>query len=295
MTGAEPQWAAVVVNYNAGPHLAACIRSVLADTSAGAPEVVVVDNASSDDSLAGLEALPIALVHSGGNVGLAAAANLGIAATRAPVVAIVNPDTVLAPGAAAALLDRLDREPDLGAVGPRIDNPDGTIYPSARIEPSLRDSIGHGVLGAWWPTNPFTRRYRELDRDPGTARDVDWLSGAAVWCRRAALDDVGGWDERYFMFMEDVDLGRRLRARGWRVAYEPAATIVHEEGVSRAHHPYRMIAVHHRAVWRYADRWWRGPRRALLGPAALVLVARAGLTMLRRAVGVRRRRPQVGG
>ena len=295
MHAPTPSWAAVIVNYNAGEHLRGCIASVLADDSAGPVEVVVVDNASTDDSLATIADLDAMVVHAGANLGLAAAANLGIAATTAPWVAVINPDTLLRRGSAARLVGRLQHEPDLGAVGPRIDNPDGSVYPSARREPNLGVAVGHTLAGAWWPKNPFTRRYRELDANPALARDVDWISGAGMWLARAALDDVGGWDERYFMFMEDVDLGRRLRERGWRVAYEPDAALVHEEGVSRAHHPYRMIAVHHRAVFRYADRWWDGPRRVLLPGAAALLTVRALVTMARRAFGSRRRRPQVCG
>lgn len=285
--GARPSWAAVIVNYNAGEHLAACVRSVLADDTAGIPEVVVVDNGSTDRSLEALAPLQpaVAIVHAGGNVGLAAGANLGIAATRAPIVAVLNPDTELRRGSAAALVGRLVRDAELGVVGPRIDNPDGTIYPSARHEPGAIDSIGHALLGAICPHNRFTRRYRELDADPAVARDVDWLSGAAMWFRRGALDAVGGWDERYFMFMEDVDVCRRLRAAGWRVGYEPGGSVMHVEGVSRARHPYRMIAVHHQSVWRFARRHWSGPRRWLLPLVAPVLAVRAVATMAGRRFG----------
>ncbi len=289
------RWSAVVVNYNAGHHLAPCIESLLADDSAGRADVVVVDNASDDDSLASLGDLDVSVVHSGSNLGYAAAANLGIATTRTDVVAVINPDTLLVAGSAARMLDRLDASAELGAVGPRITNPDGSTYPSARREPSTLDSIGHALLGGWRPRNRFTRRYRELDVDPSQPRDVDWLSGAAIWFRRSALDAVGGWDERFFMFLEEVDLCRRLREGGWRIAYEPTAQLVHEEGVSRAHHPYRMIVAHHRSAWRYAVKWWSGPRRALLPLAAIGLGVRVTFAIAARGLGGRRRRPQVGG
>jgi len=120
------------------------------------------------------------------------------------------------------------------------------------------------------------------------------VSGAAVWLRREALDDVGGWDERYFMYMEDVDLCWRLRGAGWGVAYEPAGRVVHVQGASTARRPYRMIVEHHRSVWRYADARWRGPRRLLLGPAAAYLALRAVLAAVEHAWRDRRdttRRP----
>jgi N-acetylglucosaminyl-diphospho-decaprenol L-rhamnosyltransferase len=278
-TGGPPGWAAVVVNYNAGAALTACVESVQEQDPR--PELVVVDNASSDSSVDGLRrAQPgVRVVHSGANLGYARAANLGIAATAAPVVAVLNPDTVLAPGTGAALLARFAADPALGAAGPRLCNPDGTVYPSARQVPGLVDAVGHGLLFFVWRDNPFTARYRETGADPERPRDVDWVSGAAVWLRRAALDDVGGWDERYFMYVEDVDLCWRLRRAGWRVAYEPAGTVEHLLGVSTAGRPYRMIAEHHRSLLRFAAVRFTGPRRALLPPAAAFLAARGALAM----------------
>lgn len=286
------------MSYQAGPHLEGCVRSLLADTSAGSsPEVVVVDNGSTDGSPEALErSCPgVPVLRPGANLGYARAANLGIAATHAPVVAVCNPDLVVEAGTGAALVDRLDRDPRLGAVGPRIRNPDGSVYPSARRVPSLVDAVGHGLLGLVWRSNPFTRRYRELDADPDRSRDVDWVSGAAIWLRREALDAVGGWDERYFMYVEDVDLCWRLRQADWRVAYEPAGDVVHVQGVSTAARPFRMIVEHHRSLWRFAARRWRGPRRLLLVPAAVYLAVRAGLAMLANLLPGKRRAPRVSG
>ena len=282
-------WAAVIVNYNAGAALAGCVASVLGQDPH--PELVVVDNASTDGSVGGLlRAHPgVRVVHSGGNLGYARAANLGIAATAASVVAVLNPDTVLMAGTGAALTARFAAEPDLAAVGPRLRNADGTVYPSARRVPSLVDAVGHGLLFFVWRDNPFTRRYRETGADPGQPRDVDWVSGAAVWLRRDALDAVGGWDERYFMYVEDVDLCWRLHRAGWRVAYEPAGTVEHLLGVSTAGRPYRMIAEHHRSLLRFAAVRFTGPRRALLGPAAAFLTARGALAMAHHRLAATRR------
>src|SRR5690348_1558145 len=131
------RWAAVVVNYEAGSVLTECIRSLRADTSAGPVELVVVDNGSRDDSIARLQAeiADVRVVHAPGNVGYARGANLGIAATRAPIVALVNPDATVDGGTAAAMLACFDADSRLGAAGPRVRNPDGTDYPSARSIP----------------------------------------------------------------------------------------------------------------------------------------------------------------
>jgi N-acetylglucosaminyl-diphospho-decaprenol L-rhamnosyltransferase len=290
---AEPlRWAAVVVNYEGGDRLVGCVRSIVADTSAGPVEVVVVDNGSSDGSIDALRAaIPGAsVVRAPGNVGYARAANLGIAATRAPVVAVLNVDTVVEAGAAKVLLDRLDREARLGAVGPQLRNPDGTSYPSSRTMPSIPVAVGHAVVGLWKPDNRFTTRYRQLDADPTVPRLVDVVSGAAIWLRRAALDDVGGWDERYFMYLEDTDLCWRLRRAGWEVAYEPSAVVDHEQGVITARRPYRMLLEHHRSAWRFAKVRLTGARALLLPFAAVFFAMRAVLAVAAQAWRARGRR-----
>ncbi|MGH9005029.1 MAG: glycosyltransferase family 2 protein, partial [Acidimicrobiia bacterium] len=242
-SSADAPWAAVVVNYNAGPALGDCVASALAQNPP--PELVVVDNASTDGSVDGLlRAHPgVRVVQSGGNLGYARAANLGIAATGAPVVAVLNPDTVLAPGVGRALAGRFAAEVDLGALGPRLNNPDGSVYPSARRIPTVVDAVGHGLLFFVWPDNPFTGRYRETGADPARPRDVDWVSGAAIWLRRAALDDIGGWDERYFMYVEDVDLCWRLRSAGARVVVEPSARVRHAADLSSGRRLFSSLAL----------------------------------------------------
>jgi N-acetylglucosaminyl-diphospho-decaprenol L-rhamnosyltransferase len=293
----EPRWAAVVVNYEAGPLLRACVESLLADTSAGPPEVVVVDNGSGDGSVAALRrALPaVRVVEPGRNVGYAAAANRGTAVTTAAVVAVCNPDLEVRPGTGAAVLARFAAEPDLAAVGPALRNPDGSRYPSARAHPALSDAVGHALLGRVRPRNRFTRRYRQLDVDWTRARDVDWLSGAMLFLRRSAVDSVGGWDERYFMYVEDVDLCWRLGQLGWRISYDPAGEAIHVQGASTARRPYRMIVEHHRSVYRFAERRWRGARRLLLVPAAVFLTGRALVEMAAQALRTRPEAPRVSG
>lgn len=290
-------WSVVVVNYEAGPALVDCVRSLVADTSAGGPpEVVVVDNGSSDGSVAALaSAVPgVEVLRSATNVGYGTAANRGIAATRAPVVLVCNPDARTEPGTAAAMLRRFETESDLGAAGPRISDTDGIWYPSARMVPGVPDAVGHAVFGFVWRRNPWTRRYRQLHTDPALPRDVDWVSGAAIWLRRSAAASVGGFDERYFMYVEDVDLCWALRRAGWRVAYEPGGSVVHVQGVSTARHPYRMILEHHRSLARFAAKRWRGVRRLLVVPAVAFLTCRAVVVMAARAIRERYRRAARG-
>jgi N-acetylglucosaminyl-diphospho-decaprenol L-rhamnosyltransferase len=210
-------------------------------------------------------------------------------------VAVGNPDLEVEPGTAAAMLARLRAEPDLAAVGPALRNPDGSQYPSARAHVSERDAVGHAIFGRIRPRNRFTRRYRQLDADWEHPRDVDWVSGALVFLRRAAVDSVGGWDERYFMYMEDVDLCWRLRRLGWRVAYDPGGVAVHLQGASTAGRPFRMIIQHHRSVYRFAARRWHGVHRWLLIPTAAFLGIRALVDMAARALRARPEPPKVSG
>lgn len=254
MTSPAQRVVAVVVNFNAGDYLPACVRSLRA---AGVEHVVVADNASSDGSLAAAVAADSAIivVETGGNFGYGGGVNRGAAAAPggADVLLVCNPDLIIDPVAVKAMLDALDADAELGIVGPRIDNPDGTLYPSARIVPGPFDALGHAFLGIIKPNNRFTRRYRMLDVDQSVARRVDWISGACFAIRRDLFERLGGFDEDYYMYLEEVDLCSRARAVGAAIGYEPAAQVVHVGGVSTRQLPYRMLAEHHRSVMRW---WW---------------------------------------
>lgn len=267
---------AIVVNYNAARHLSACLRSLDAN---GVDEVVVIDNGSVDASQQVVRAAGVRWVPTGANLGYGRAANVGAATAQARAAAyllVCNPDTELDDGAVPALRAALLSAPDLGLVGPRLSNPDGSMYPSARTFPDLVDAMGHGLFGMFSPRNRFTRRYRMLDWDHGGRARVDWVSGACFLARRSAWDAVGGFNPAYFMYMEDVDLCWRLKQSGWGVGYEPAARVLHVQGVSTNHHPYRMLAAHHLSMWRFARNATVGPKRAALPLVAVGLAARFG-------------------
>jgi N-acetylglucosaminyl-diphospho-decaprenol L-rhamnosyltransferase len=278
---------AVVVNYNAGHHLRKAVASLRRD---GVDDIVVVDNGSVDDSLAALQSADggVRVVHAGSNLGFGGAANRGVAATDTRYVAVLNPDVVVKPETIGALVAALDANPRLAIVGPRIDTPNGEWYPSARAFPTLRDALGHAFLHFVAPRNRFSRRYKVLDHDPAVARPADWVSGTFFVVRRDAFDAVGGFDEAYFMYVEDVDLCWRLRQAGWDVRYDPAGRVTHVIGVSSERAPYRMILAHHRSLFRFSVKTHTGRRRALLPFIAVGLALRALLACLQRAV---RRRP----
>lgn len=279
--------AGIVVNYNAGEYVVPCVASLLA---AGVACVVVVDNGSTDGSeqLLARHHPEAKWAPTGANLGYGGAANFGAAMVGAEYLLVCNADVVVEPGAVACMRGFLDQRPEVAVVGPRIVGQEGDLYPSARRFPDLVEAFGHGIVGQFWPGNPFSRRYRMTDWDHAGARDVDWVSGACFLARRTAWDAVGGFDRSYFMYLEDVDLCWRLRAAGWVVSYEPRAQVVHVQGVSADRHPYRMLLAHHRSMWLFARRTTTGWRRALLALVWPALALRFGLTSVRRALGAAR-------
>lgn len=239
----------VVVSHDTRDDALACLDTL---APAGASRAILVDSGSTDGTAEAVRtAHPDVLVIELDNVGYGRAANAGVDRCDAPVVVIANADTRFAPGSVTRLAEALARDPGLAAAGPQVRYPDGRMQASARTVPPLWVAAGHAVLGLWWPTNPFTRRYRMTDADPDVARDADWLSGCAVAVRRDVFREVGGFDPGYFMYVEDVDLGRRLRDQGWRLRFEPSARVVHAVGASTSRRPARMVLHHARSLDRY--------------------------------------------
>jgi N-acetylglucosaminyl-diphospho-decaprenol L-rhamnosyltransferase len=279
--GAGRRTAAVVVNYESGPALARCVADL---DACGVRELVVVDNGSDDGSLAAARATirELEVILPGENLGYGAAANRGVAASSSEFVLVCNPDLEVPPGAIESLAAALDDDPDCALVGPLIRTPEGDRYPSARRFPSMVDAAGHSLLGIFVPDNRFTRNYQrtELEVPAGEPLVVDWVSGACFLVRRTAFELVGGFDESYFMYLEDVDLCWRLGRAGWRVAYATSAEVTHLQGRSTDRHPYRMILEHHRSLLRFASRSSTGWRKALLPPVAVGVAVRACLACL---------------
>ncbi|KOV79897.1 N-acetylglucosaminyl-diphospho-decaprenol L-rhamnosyltransferase [Nocardia sp. NRRL S-836] len=219
--------------------------------------VILADNGSTDGvpEQVAAEREHVTFVPTGGNLGYGGGANRGVAALPHDVgwILISNPDIEFSPGSVDVLIDAASRWPRGGMFGPLIREPNGEIYPSARLLPSVGRGIGHALFAVVWPGNPWTRAYRQ-EQEP-VEREAEWLSGSCFLMRREAFDAVGGFDERYFMYFEDVDLGDRVARAGWLNVYVPEAEVVHIGGHSTARASDRMLAEHHRSAYRYlADR-----------------------------------------
>ncbi len=278
---------AVVVDYNAGDLLGECVRSLLGD---GVRQIVVVENGEERTARRALDGLRVPLVVTGRNLGYGAGANRGIASSGdSEYVLVCNPDLRVHEGAAEKLVAALDDHPDWAIVGPRIVDPSGVEYPSVRRFPSMTEAAGHALLALVRPDNRFSRRYKaEVGEE---TRAVDWVSGACFCARRTALEELGGFDEAYFMFAEDIDLCWRAHQAGWGVGVAPQAQVTHVHGASRRHHPYRMLVAHHRSALRFEARRARGVERLALPAAAVVLGLRLGMALADEAFRRRGRRP----
>jgi GT2 family glycosyltransferase len=248
----------IIVNFNAGAALAATLESLGPGLAEFAWDAVVVDNASTDGSERATESAGprVRLLRQSRNLGFARGVNAGLVATAAPLVLIQNPDCTLRPGAAAVLAGVLDAYPDAGVVGPRILDPDGTVQESARGDPNLLTGLfgRTTMLSRLAPDLPVVRRNLAARRaiDQGTESvAVDWISGACMLARRSALTAVGGFDERYFLYWEDADLCRRLRAAGWTTRYVPQALVVHRVGGSSDSVRRLAIRAFHQSAYRY--------------------------------------------
>ncbi len=237
--GALPM-AVAVVSFETADVLEPCLASV---ALAGPAETVVVDNASTDTSAELVrERFPdVLLIVNDRNRGYGAAANQAVAASRAPVVLLLNSDIELEPGAVESLGRYLGEHPEVAIAGPRLANTDGTLQPSTFPFPSISDMLlGETGLHLLLRRVPWLRERFLRTWDHERPRAVPWLRGAALAIRRSAFEAVGGFDEDFFMYWEEVDLCRRLRAIGLETHYAPVTTIVHARAVSTSRHARAM-------------------------------------------------------
>jgi N-acetylglucosaminyl-diphospho-decaprenol L-rhamnosyltransferase len=275
--------AIVVVNFNTGEYLARCVASVFRGAGGLALDVLVIDNASHDGSAGGARAQQprMRLIENPTNRGLSAAWNQGAAETEAPWILFLNPDAEVWEGDLAAFLKVGEGRPDVGLLGPVVRNADGTLYESGRVFPTVGQALGHAFLGPFAPRNRYTRAYKRPDWDRTTEREVDWVSGACMLVRRSAFEQVGRFDEAFWLYGEELDLCTRLRERGWRVLYSPELEILHEGGVSTGR-SRRTHVLHSGSIYRYYRKHRaRGWRRVTLPLARVALRARAELVAVR--------------
>jgi hypothetical protein len=291
-----PDVSVVIVSWNARDHLARCLAALEAGAGEVSVETIVVDNASTDGSPAMVaERFPRArLVQNATNLGFGRACNLGAAQAAGRAILLLNSDCELVPGALAAMLAVLDTDSALGAVFARLVNADGTLQPSVHAAlPTPWSQAGDVVFASSLRyalyRAPALKRVllRGTLRRHATAHDVAWGGAACALVRRKAFEAVGGFDPRFFMYMEDVDLCARLGTVGFRLRYLPAAVAIHHWGASTAKSPTAMLRHAYLSRVAYFDKHFPGWGGAVAGALVSLelTVRRATLGMAARLTG----------
>lgn len=247
----------VIVNYNAGSLLVDCVASVL---DAGARGAIVVDNASRDGSIAALRdrfegSSKLCILSNSANLGFAAACNIGLQRTTAERILFLNPDSVLDEGTLELMLEALDSAPGIGMVGGFLCDPDGSEQRGGR---RAFPTPGRAFLRAFGLTG-LARRFSDTAGDfllheealPSAPVAVDAVSGACMLVKRQAVEDVGGWDEGYFLHCEDLDWCKRFALKGWTVMFVPQARVLHQKGACSRRRPFFVEWHKHRGMLRF--------------------------------------------
>jgi GT2 family glycosyltransferase len=269
----------VILNWNARDYLIACLDSILQQSWQSAIQLIVVDNASNlDDAVTVVRRdYPQAqLIANPVNVGFARGNNIGLKEARGRYVLFLNPDTVVHEKAFDILVQWMDEHPEVGACGPKLLNSDGSLQASCRAFPSIGAGFFRNTpLGRLWPNNPWTRSYLMENFAHDREASVDWLSGSALLVRREAIEQLvkqegWAWDEKYFMYCEDVDLCYRLKQLGWPRMYVPHAVITHRIGASSDWAQGAMIRRFHASMLRFYFKHYARGWGLLLAPVAVL-------------------------
>lgn len=269
------QISVIIVNYNAGALLRACVDSIL--SCPVQVEIVVVDNASQDASLESVEGLPhVQVIRNPENVGFASGCNTGLRVSTAPYVLFLNPDCSFKPGALAELVNVLESGPQVGMVGGLLTNVDGSEQVGARRAVptpwrSFVRAFGLVSLSAWWPRLFFDFNLHKQPL-PTHPVEVEAISGACMMIRRAALEDVGEWDEGYFLHCEDLDWCMRFRQKGWKILFVPSAVITHVLGFCGRNRPVFVEWHKHKGMMRFYRKFFKEDY-----PGLLMLLVGAGV------------------
>lgn len=220
----------IILNYNTKDQVKQCVRNIRQNPPSVQYEIIIVDNGSTDGSLEFIkyELSDVKIVVSDKNLGYGRGNNLGIKSAQAEYILILNPDIVVKPRSIDILYKFIKSHQQVGIIGPKLFNPDGTVQyscfrwphfltPLARRTPLSQTNWGKSEL----------IRYFMLDYNHNASRAVNWLLGAALMIKRKALDKVSGFDKRYFLYCEDIDLCRQIQEKGWEIWYNPEAEMIH--------------------------------------------------------------------
>lgn len=252
----------IVVNRNTSDLLIKCLEHIFGSDLTTPPEVIVVDNGSTDDSVKRVRnAYPrVIVIEAGRNLGFASANNRAFAVANGEYLLLVNTDALLEKTCARTLLSLMQGRPEAGMAGPQLLNADGSAQTSYEAVPTLAtETLNRSLLKRLFPS-----RYPGKKRVLSGPESVEALIGAAMIIRRTALEQLGGFDEDYFFFLEETDLAVRMRSAGWQVLHEPRARATHLQGATaKTHHAEARIEFY-RSRYRFFEKHYgRGRTKAL--------------------------------
>jgi len=250
----------IIVSYKSREKLANCLVSLAsADMTGLIYEVIIVDNASGDDLSAFASQPNVKLVTSPKNLGMGGGNNLGLVQAAGEYVLILNPDTIIKGSALKTLLNYLRVHPEAGLAGPKLLNPDGSLqYSCSRFPTFFVPILRRTFLGDYFKKTRDS--FMMLDFDHDATRAVDWLMGSCLMFKKEILLSDGQiwrphFDERYFMYFEDIDLCRQMAVNGLKVIYDPEAILTHDHARESAKHPWYIALWHDSLTWHHIASW----------------------------------------
>lgn len=243
----------IIVNYYAKNLLKKCLESIFKYEKNTDFEVIVVDNDSKDHSQEMVKGnFPhVKLIENKRNLGFSHGCNQGIRESQGRYILLLNPDTELTSGGFKKMIDFMDSKPEIGICGPRMMDGNGNLQFSCRSFPFYLTAISssQSVLNRIFPKNPLSRKYLLKDQDHSQTREVDWVSGSCLLAKREMLEKVGLLDQRFYMYVEDVDLCYRAKKFGFSVFYSPQVVVIHHIGKSTQKRRFAMLVEHHRSMY----------------------------------------------
>jgi GT2 family glycosyltransferase len=247
------QLSIIIVNYNVENLLKKCLESIFKYEKDLEFEVIVVDNNSKDHSQEMLKSdFPqVKLIENKRNLGFSKACNQGIKESRGRYILLLNPDTELTPGGFKEMIEFMDSKPDVGICGPKMMDQQGNLQFSCRSFPSYLTAISssQSILHKIFPENFLSQKYLLKDQNHSQIMEVDWVSGSSLLAKREMLEKIGLLDERFYMYVEDVDLCYRAKKSGFSVFYFPQVLVIHHIGRSTGKKKITMQVEHHRSMY----------------------------------------------
>ena len=245
----------IIVNYNHSHLLKSALQSVYLTTKNIHFEIILIDNSFQDEGLESvLNQFPeIRLIDNTTNLGFACANNQGAVMAKGDFLLFLNPDTTMKEGTIETMLGHLRANPSVGVVGPKVLNLNGTIQYSCRKFPTIWSGLfnRYSLMTRLFPNNRYSKDYLMLDYDHSSIRSVDWVSGCCMMIPASTFKKVNGFDENYFLFIEDVDLCQIMRKENYRVDYLPSAKIFHKISSSNARIASQTIIKRHKGMIYY--------------------------------------------